>query len=55
MGDYENDVSMLLSADIGYAVANGIECAKKAADRFTVSNNEGAIAAVIEELEAEMK
>ena len=55
VGDYENDVSMLLSADIGYAVANGIECAKKAADRLTVSNNEGAIAAVIEELEAEMK
>lgn len=55
VGDYENDLSMIISADIGYAVANGIECVKNAADRITVSNDEGAIAAVIEELEAEMK
>lgn len=55
IGDYENDLSMLVSADIGYAVANAAECAKNAADRITVSNNENALAAIIYELESEMK
>lgn len=51
VGDYENDVSMLEMADIGYAVSNATELCLKAADRITVSNNENAIAVIIQELE----
>ena len=50
-GDYENDISMIRLATIGYAVANAIEPVKKAADRITVSNRESAIARIIEDLE----
>ena len=50
VGDYENDVSLLRMADIGYAVANATDAVKAAADRVTVSNVEHAIAAIIEEL-----
>ena len=46
-GDYYNDVSMLRAAGIGFAVANAVPEAKKAADYITVSNNEHAIAAII--------
>ena len=49
-GDYENDISMLEAADIGYAVANASELTKAAADRITVSNDEHAIAAIIRDL-----
>lgn len=55
VGDYENDVSMLQEADIGYAVANAAEVCLQAADRVTVSNNEHAIAAIIAELEKEIR
>lgn len=55
VGDYENDVSMLEMADIGYAVSNATELCLKAADRITVSNNENAIAVIIDELEAEIE
>lgn len=51
VGDYENDVSMLKTAGIGYAVANARPAAKAVADRFTVSNEEHAIAAIVTELE----
>lgn len=51
VGDYENDISLIRMADIGYAVANATEPVKAAADRITVSNTENAIAAVIAELE----
>ena len=54
VGDYENDVSMLEMADIGYAVSNATELCLKAADRITVSNNENAIAVIIKELEEEL-
>ena len=54
VGDYENDVSMLEVADIGYAVSNATELCLQAADRVTVSNNEHAIAAIIAELEKEI-
>ena len=54
VGDYENDVSMLKMADIGYAVANATELCLEAADRITVSNNENAIAVIIRELEEEL-
>ena len=50
-GDYENDVSLIRRADIGYAVANAVTEAKRAADRITVSNDEHAIAHIISELE----
>ena len=50
VGDYENDIEMVKSADIGYAVANAIDELKAVADRVTVSCKEGAIAKIIEEL-----
>lgn len=50
VGDYNNDISMLKAADISFAVANAVEEAKQAADYITVSNNEHAIAAIIEKL-----
>ena len=51
-GDYENDIPMLRTADIGYAVANASERVKAVADRITVSCEEGAIARIIAELDA---
>lgn len=51
-GDYENDISMLQSADIGYAVGDAIPEVKAAADRVTVPCADHAIAAIIRELEA---
>jgi hydroxymethylpyrimidine pyrophosphatase-like HAD family hydrolase len=53
IGDYENDISLLECADIGYAVGNALDIVKQVADRVTVSNRENAIAAVIKELEQE--
>lgn len=50
VGDYENDLSMMEYADIGYAVENSIDALKRAADRITVSNNEDALAKIIYEL-----
>lgn len=52
LGDYNNDVEMLRTAGVGIAVANAVPEAKAAADRVTVSNDEHAIARVIEELES---
>lgn len=50
VGDYENDLSMLTAADLSYAVENALPEVKAAADRITVSNNENALARIIEEL-----
>ncbi|MGI6260800.1 MAG: HAD-IIB family hydrolase [Acutalibacteraceae bacterium] len=50
IGDYENDLSMLREADLGVAVGNALEVVKQAADRVTVTNNENAIAALIDSL-----
>ena len=52
VGDYYNDIAMLRAAGIGYAVANARTAVKEAADRLTVSNEEHAIAAIVEELES---
>ena len=52
IGDYDNDVAMLLEAGVGVAVANSSQPARDAADYITVSNDESAIAAVIFDLEA---
>lgn len=51
VGDYENDISLIRAADIGYAVDNAIPEVKAAADRVTVSCTEGAIAAIIRDIE----
>ena len=51
VGDYDNDISMIRAAKIGYAVANASEGAKAAADIVTVSNNEHAIAKIIDDLD----
>ncbi len=51
IGDYENDISMIKAADIGYAVENACEPLRSVADRQTVHCKDGAIAAVIAELE----
>lgn len=50
VGDYDNDITMLQTAGIGYAVANATKAAKEAADRITVSNEEHAIAKIISEI-----
>ena len=52
LGDYDNDVAMLQKASLGIAVANATDSAKAAADRVTVSNEEHAVAHIIEELDA---
>lgn len=51
VGDYHNDVSMLRAAGLGFAVANAVEEAKAAADHVCVSNEEHAIAAIIDGLD----
>ena len=48
VGDYNNDVSMIEAAGVGIAVANAVPEAKAAADIVTVSNEEHAIAKIIE-------
>lgn len=50
VGDYENDVSLVRDADIGYTVGNAIEAVKAVAKRITVSNCEHAIARIISDL-----
>lgn len=47
VGDYENDIPLVETADIGYAVANAIDAVKEAADRVTVSDCGTAIAEII--------
>ncbi len=51
VGDNENDVTMLKAAGLGIAVANAYDVAKAAADYVTVSNEQHAIARIIEELD----
>lgn len=50
-GDYENDISMIKSATIGYAVENAIDAVKEAADKITSANTQNAIARIIEDLD----
>lgn len=51
LGDNENDISMLKIAGVGVAVANAVDSAKKAANHHTVTNEESAVARVIDELD----
>ena len=50
-GDYYNDVSMIRSAALGFAVKNAVDEAKSAARFVTAGNNESAIAAIVEGLD----
>ncbi|MEI8201183.1 MAG: HAD hydrolase family protein [Eubacteriales bacterium] len=47
VGDYNNDMEMLLAADVGIATQNALQGIKDIADMITVSNNESAIADII--------
>lgn len=49
-GDFENDLTMIEEADIGVAVGNALPSLKEIADKVTVSNDEGAIAEIINEI-----
>lgn len=51
VGDNENDMTMIEYAGVGIAVENAIDRLKEIADVVTVSNNEHAIAKVIEDIE----
>lgn len=50
VGDNMNDVSMLKAAGVSYAVENGEAAAKEAADFTAPSNNNSAIAYIIDKL-----
>ena len=50
VGDYNNDVSMVELAGVGFAVANAVDEVKSVADYITVDNNHSAIAAIIDRL-----
>ncbi len=54
VGDYENDISLIRDADIGYAVGNADPEVKAAADRITVRHTESAIAHILYDLEKEI-
>ena len=47
VGDYNNDIEMLQTADVGIATQNAIQTLKEIADRITVCNDESAIADII--------
>lgn len=51
VGDYENDTAMIRMAGLGVAVDNALPSVKAAADHVTVSNEEHAIARIVEDLE----
>ncbi len=54
VGDYENDISMIRAADIGYAVGGAVPALKAVADRVTVKASEHSIAAIIAEIEKDI-
>ena len=51
VGDYENDIPMLIDADVGYAVENAADSVKAIADRITVSCENSALAKIIQDIE----
>ena len=53
IGDYDNDLDMIKSADCGAAPENALEHVKKAAKIRTVSCNDGAVADLIDIIERE--
>lgn len=50
LGDSRNDIEMVQAAGRGIAVANALDDLKAVADEITVSNDEDAVAHVVEEL-----
>lgn len=52
-GDYENDLTMMQTADISYAMENAVPMIRAAAKRHTVHHTQSAIARIIEELDRE--
>ena len=54
VGDYNNDISMVQAAGVGFAVANAVPELKAVADHVTVSNNEDAVAVIIDQLDRGM-
>ena len=48
VGDNLNDLPMIKQAGVGVAVGNAVRELKDAADIVTVSNNDGAVAKIIE-------
>lgn len=54
VGDYENDLSMIEAADIGYAMGDAVEALISVADRITLPSGEGAIAKIIADIEADI-
>ena len=54
LGDFENDASMIEAADIGYAVENSTPSLIEIADRVTVHCQNGAIAAIVKDLERDI-
>ena len=55
LGDFENDASMIEAADIGYAVENSTPSLIEIADRVTVHCQNGAIAAIVKDLERDIE
>ncbi len=51
VGDYNNDVSMVKAAGVGFAMENAVDDVKAVADYITVNNNESAIAAIVDLLD----
>ena len=51
-GDYDNDIGMLKTAGLGIAVSNATDSAKAAADLVTVSNEEDALAVIIDAIDS---
>lgn len=51
VGDYNNDISMITKAGMGFAVENALPEVKAAADRITAGNNDSAIAKIIGEID----
>lgn len=52
VGDFENDISMIKTADIGIAMENAIESVKGVADKICPDNNSDAIAWIIDNIDA---
>lgn len=52
MGDYYNDLEMIRAAGVGIAMGNAMPEVKAVADVVTVTNDEHAVARVIEDIEA---
>ncbi len=50
-GDYNNDIAMIKTADLGVAPASALSEVKEAADLIVCDNNSGAIAEIIRHIE----